>query len=204
MKKLLVALSAGLLLISVSCKKKETKTTEETPAVATETYQVTAANSKVEWTGYKFTEKKGVSGVFKTINVLNSPKAGSAFEAFNGVDFTIPASSIFSKNEIRDTKLKTLFFGMMDNTELLSGSFITEGEKIFLNLKMNNTSKKIPLTHTIVDRNVRLQGSLNILEFGAEKAFNSIHKACELLHTGADKVSKTWEEVAIDALVVLK
>ncbi len=205
MKKLFVALSASLLLMGVSCKNKvETKAVVEQSAAASNTYQVTAQNSKVEWTGYKFTEKKGVSGIFKTINVLNAPKSETVIGAFNGVDFTIPASSIYSKNEARDSKLKTLFFGMMDNTELLSGSFTTEGEQVFLNLKMNNTQKRIPLEHTVVGRNVRLQGSLNILEFGASKAFNSIHKACELLHTGKDNVSKTWEDVAIDALVVLQ
>lgn len=204
MKKLFVALSASILLMGVSCKKKTEEKAEPQPTVtSTETYQVTAQNSKVEWTGYKFTEKKGVSGVFKNINVLNAPKSETVMGAFNGVDFTIPASSIYSKNEARDYKLKTLFFGMMDNTELLSGSFVTEGEQIFLNLKMNNTQKKIPLKHTVAGRNVRLQGSLNILDFGASKAFNSIHKACELLHTGKDNISKTWEDVAIDALVVL-
>lgn len=203
MKKLFVALSASLMLFTVSCKKKEEAKKEEAPvAAATEsTYQVTSSNSKVEWTGYKFTEKKGVSGVFKTINVLNAPKSETLVGAFDGVDFTIPTSSIFSDNEARDYKLKTLFFGMMDNTELLSGSFTTEGEQIYLNLKMNNSQQKIPVKHTVVDNNVRLEGSLNILNFGAEEAFNSIHKACELLHTGKDGVSKTWEEVSFDALV---
>jgi len=204
MKNLFVALSAGLLLLTVSCKKKEEKKVVEAPAVAKEMYQVSTTGSKVDWTGYKFTEKKGVSGTFKTVNVLNAPKSETAIGAFNGVDFTIPVSSIFSKNEIRDGKLKTLFFGMMDNTELLSGSFTTESGQIFLNLKMNNQTKKIPLTHTIANRNVRLKGSLNILDFGADKAFNSLHKACEVLHTGADKISKTWEDVSFDAIVYLK
>jgi len=99
---------------------------------------------------------------------LNAPKAATALAAFNGVDFTIPTSSIWSDNEIRDGKLKSLFFGMMDNTALLSGSFITEGNKIFLNLKMNNETQKIPLEHTIVDRNVSLKGSLNIMNFKAK------------------------------------
>lgn len=204
MKKLFVVLSAGLMLISVSCKKKEEKKEIETPVVATEGYRVSAQKSKVDWTGYKFTEKKGVTGTFKIINVLNAPKASTPIEAFNGVDFTIPVSSVYSENEIRDGKLKALFFGMMDNTELLSGSFVTEAGKIFLNLKMNNESQKIPLKHTISGRNVRLKGALNLMDFKAVKAYNSIHKACALLHTGADGVSKTWEDVAIDALVYLE
>ena len=92
---------------------------------------------------------------------------------------------------------------MMDDTEFLSGSFTTSGEEIILNLKMNGTTKEIPLTYKISDRHIKLNGKLTMLDFGAVKAYESIHKACELLHTGADGVSKTWEEVGIEAIVFL-
>ncbi len=204
MKNTLLILAASSLL-AVSCKN-ETKKTETTPNVvetSQETYQVSAKGSEVSWTGYKFTEKKGVKGKFKTINVTKAPKAKTQIEAFNGVEFNIPVSSVFSNNAIRDGKLKELFFGMMDDTEFLSGSFTTSGEEIILNLKMNGTTKEIPLTYKISDRHIKLNGKLNMLDFGAVKAYESIHKACELLHTGADGVSKTWEEVGIEAIVFL-
>ena len=204
MKNTLLILAASSLL-TVSCKN-ETKKTETTPNVvetSQETYQVSAKGSEVSWTGYKFTEKKGVKGKFKTINVTKAPKAKTQIEAFNGVEFNIPVSSVFSNNAIRDGKLKELFFGMMDDTEFLSGSFTTSGEEIILNLKMNGTTKEIPLTYKISDRHIKLNGKLNMLDFGAVKAYESIHKACELLHTGADGVSKTWEEVGIEAIVFL-
>jgi len=204
MKNTLLILAASSLL-AVSCKN-ETKKTETTPNVvetSQETYQVSAKGSEVSWTGYKFTEKKGVKGKFKTINVTKAPKAKTQIEAFNGVEFSIPVSSVFSNNAIRDGKLKELFFGMMDDTEFLSGSFTTSGEEIILNLKMNGTTKEIPLTYKISDRHIKLNGKLNMLDFGAVKAYESIHKACELLHTGADGVSKTWEEVGIEAIVFL-
>jgi len=204
MKNTLLILAASSLL-TVSCKN-ETKKTETTPNVvetSQETYQVSAKGSEVSWTGYKFTEKKGVKGKFKTINVTKAPKAKTQIEAFNGVEFNIPVSSVFSNNAIRDGKLKELFFGMMDDTEFLSGSFTTSGEEIILNLKMNGTTKEIPLTYKISDRHIKLNGKLTMLDFGAVKAYESIHKACELLHTGADGVSKTWEEVGIEAIVFL-
>lgn len=206
MKKIFVVLSV-LSLLSISCKEntssKETKEPIETTEVV-ETYQVTSEGSEVYWTGYKFTEKTGVKGKFKTIDVKNAPEAESQLAAFNGVAFSIPTSSIFSENEIRDNKLVTLFFNIMDQTELLTGTFTVKGEKLFLNLKMNGTTKEIALTHTITDRKVKIEGTLNILDFGAEDAYNSIHKACEVLHTGEDGVSKTWEEVAIEASVSLQ
>ncbi len=204
MKKSILFLAAALTLAITSCKKKEAPKQEAPATEVKDGYQVSSKGSEVYWTGYKFTEKKGVKGKFKTINVTNAPVASTALEAFNGVEFSIPTSSVFSDNAIRDGKLKTLFFGFMDNTELLTGTFATKGSEIILNLKMNNETKEIPLKHTIKDRHVKLEGSLNLLEFGAVKAYNSIHKACEVLHTGADGVSKTWEDVAIEALVFLK
>ncbi len=204
MKKLILLLASGLTLMATSCKKKEAPKQKETTTVAKDGYQVSSTGSEVYWTGYKFTEKKGVKGKFKTINVTNAPVATTALGAFDGVEFSIPTSSVWSDNAIRDGKLKELFFGYMDNTELLTGTFNTKGSEIVLNLKMNGQSKEIPLKHTIKDRHVKLEGSLNMLEFGAVKAYNSIHKACEVLHTGADGVSKTWEDVSIEALVFLK
>ena len=142
MKNFLLLLSA-VAFLSVSCKKKEEAKTVETATekVAEETYQVSSKDSEVYWTGYKFTEKKGVKGKFKTINVTNAPVAKTQLEALNGVEFSIPVSSVFSENEIRDGKLKTLFFDIMDQTEFLTGTFVTKGENLFLNLKMNGTMK---------------------------------------------------------------
>ena len=195
---------ASLCIITTSCKKKtESPNTEATKEVEN-SYQVSSQGSEVHWTGYKFTEKTPVTGKFKTITVTKAPTAKSQLAAFNGVEFSIPTSSIFSDNAIRDGKLASLFFGIMDQTEFITGTFVTKEEHIFLNLKMNGKLKEIPLEHNIADRHVRLQGTLNILDFGAEAAFNSIHKACELLHTGTDGVSKTWEDVAIEAIVFLK
>jgi len=208
MKHIFLILSSLLIITASSCKKKtEQKESEPTTTEKKEkeeTYQVSSQGSEAHWTGYKFTNKTPVSGKFKTITVTKAPVGKTPLEAFNGVEFSIPASSIFSDNAIRDGKLANLFFGIMDQTEFLTGTFNTKGENVFLNLKMNGKLKEIPLKHNIADRHVRLQGTLNILDFGAEAAFNSIHKACEVLHTGTDNVSKTWEDVAIEAIVFLK
>ena len=207
MKSIVIAL-ASVALLSVSCKKEAKKedapkTVEVTESNA-KTYQVSSKGSEAYWTGYKFTNKTAVKGKFKTINITNAPVAKSAIEAFNGVTFTIPTSSVFSDNPERDGKLKTLFFDIMDATELITGTFKTKGNEIVVDLKLNNVTKTIPLTSKISDRHVKLDGSINIMDFGAETAFNSIHKECEALHTGTDGVSKTWEEFGIEAIVFLK
>jgi len=45
---------------------------------------------------------------------------------------------------------------------------------------------------------------MNLENWNALDAVSSINKACEALHTGADGVSKTWSEVAVQANVLLK
>ena len=205
--KLFITALASLALLSISCKKEAKKEApekvEETKANEV-TYQVNATGSEAYWTGYKFTNKTAVKGKFKKIEVKSAPVATSQIEAFNNVEFAIPTSSVFSDNEVRDNKLKTLFFDIMDMTEFITGTFKTQGNEILVDLKLNNVTKTIPLTSKISDRHVKLNGTINIMDFGAEKAFNSIHKACEILHTGEDGVSKTWEEFGIEAIVYLK
>jgi len=126
------------------------------------------------------------------------------------LEFNIPISSFFSKDEVRDNKIKALFFGVMKETTLISGRFsnITGNEEegaMSLNLKMNGELVAIPMKYTISDNKVEINGTItNLMDWKIEEAFKSLHRACELLHTGEDGVSKTWKDVAISATAVLK
>ena len=44
---------------------------------------------------------------------------------------------------------------------------------------------------------------MDLENWNALDAVASINKACEILHTGKDGVSKTWSEVAVKAEVLL-
>ena len=198
MKKLIFTLFA--LVALTACKQNEKK---EKQALSQETmYQLDKETVIVNWTGYKFTSKKGVKGQFQEINVSNTGNGTTLNKALEGVSFSIPVSSIFSNNGVRDTKLKTLFFGMMDNTELLSGKVTKVNEDSgTIALTMNNKTKNLPFTLQKQGNTAYLKATLDINEWGAQKALASIHKACELLHTGKDGISKTWNTVDIDAVL---
>jgi hypothetical protein len=49
-----------------------------------------------------------------------------------------------------------------------------------------------------------VEGVINLEDFGAQAAVESINKACFDLHKGADGVSKTWSEVAISGAVLFE
>lgn len=197
MKKVaLILLAVATLAACKPSKKEEAKKTETT------SYQLDAETVVVNWIGYKFTNKTGVSGQMQTVNVSNNKSGATIEEALNGVEFSIPVSSIFSNDNTRDTKLKTLFFGVMDNTEMLSGTVIKASNNAgVISLTMNNETHDLPFTLNIQDNSAYLKATLDLKTWHAEKALASLHKACELLHTGTDGVSKTWETVDLDVVL---
>lgn len=197
MKKLTVILLALVSLTACKQTKKETKST-----TTESSYQLDAETTIVNWTGYKFTNKKGVKGQFQKVNITNNNKAATIQEALTGVEVSIPISSVFSNNGVRDAKLKSLFFGFMDNTELLSAKVLSiTGDNGIISFTMNNETHNLPFTLSNQGNTSYLKATIDINTWNAQKALTSLHKACELLHTGEDGISKTWNLVDIDVVL---
>ncbi len=195
-----------------SCKKQEKNTSKEgtTKEIKQNSYSIDTNATEVNWVAYKTTAKTPVKGVFTSLKINNPIQSKSKIGTFENLEFSIPISSFYSKNEIRDNKIKKLFFGFMKDTEFISGSFSDikgDDEKgtISLKLKMNGETIAVPMNYSISGKIINLNGTINdLLDWKMNDAFNSIHKACEILHTGEDGISKTWQEVAISATAVLK
>lgn len=210
MKKVITCCLLSTLLLA-SCKKNNTETTIEHQDETTKviSYSINTDATEIHWTAYKTTAKKAVKGVFTKLNIDKSTNSSTKHGVFNNLEFNIPVSGFFSKDETRDSKIKALFFGVMDNTSLIKGTFSNVNGNdskgnMTLNLTMNNESVGIPMTYTIEDNIVSINGNIdNLMAWKMENAFNSLHAACELLHTGEDGISKTWEDVAISAIAVL-
>ncbi len=184
----------------ISCKT-ETKNIEKNN---TKVYSLVPETTTIGWTAYKTTDKVAVKGVFQELNV-KVINGSTKEEALNGLEFSIPVSSIFSKNEDRDSKLKKFFFGVMDATELLTGKLIIDSETTGkVEVKMNGVTNSFPIKHTIKGQLVTFSGTLNIQDWNAQNALNSLNKICFELHKGADGISKTWDEVTIDVSTYLK
>ncbi|MFT5249178.1 MAG: hypothetical protein ACI93P_000901 [bacterium] len=199
MKNLILLFIACTFLTFTSCKNEEKKQKEEKIKIKIkETFRVSSKKTTVKWTAYKTTEKTPVSGTFKKIK-LDSKEAKNPIEALNDLEFYIPISSIFSDNEERDGKLKTSFFGAMLDTELLSGSLSFDANKMCVaSIKMNGVSRDLPLSYTTEGNNFTFKGVMNLDDWNASEAIEALNKVCFELHKGADGVSKTWNEVAIE------
>ncbi|GAA3581178.1 YceI family protein [Snuella lapsa] len=206
MKKTTFLLSALLLITTISCKKKTNKTETETTVetVATEKFVVKPEATTVKWTAYKTTEKKPVGGEFTVLKFENKEGA-SAQEALNNLNFSIPASSLFTKDESRDAKLKASFFGAMLNTDILKGTIKYANNSCVASITMNGVTHDLPLDVKITEeRRVTMTGTMNLANWDALGALETLNKACFDLHKGPDGVSKTWDDVAIEVSTFLR
>jgi hypothetical protein len=96
MRKLFLVVCTICLSISfTSCKsdKKEVKTSESYKNTA---FSIENASSEINFTAYKFTEKKGVGGQFRQVNITAGGSGNTIKEAINNAEFSIPVCSLFS------------------------------------------------------------------------------------------------------------
>jgi len=206
MKKLTLVLIAITLISFTSCKKDKKEVIKETEITTTKksvTYMADPSATEIQWTAYKTTAKKPVSGVFKTVKF--EKKTGSTpVETLNGLEFTIPISSLFSKNEERDGKLIASFFGSMVNSDFLKGTIhFSEGDTCNIDITMNGETHPIAFTYSIKENVVDFKGVMNLENWSALSAIEALNKVCFDLHKGDDGVSKTWNDVAIEVSTTL-
>jgi hypothetical protein len=209
MKNLKLIALAMILFTAVGCKdsKKSTEdNTSETQKTAG-TYSLVNDSTKVSFTAYKTTDKVAVGGIFKEITLTNTKQGETALEALNGTKFSIPVSSLFTNDAsgTRDPKILKFFFGVMKDTELISGEFkVSEEKTCSIDVTLNGKTSNIPLQYTANgNTSLSFDGVMNLEDWDGLAAVASINKACEALHTGQDGVSKTWSEVAVHADVLL-
>lgn len=201
MKKIFFYSLIILFISFTSCKKEKAQTTED--KVALNSYIIDVENSVINWTAYKTTDKLPVKGVFTEVKIKKSVAASNPIEVLNGMEFEIPVSSIFSKDSIRDGKLNKFFFEVMKNTLKLKGTFsVDEDGKGKISLTMNGLTKDLPFDYSVKGDSIDISATMNLDTWEAQAAIATLNEACNALHTGTDGVSKTWNEVAINAQII--
>lgn len=201
MYRLLTFILIITLGLQLDACKKETKQTEEAEK-ETVAFLPDEEGSSLQWTAYKTSDKVPVKGTFKEVRITGSNKGADAAGAIDGMSFEIPVSSIFTNDTIRDGKLQKFFFAVMENSMTLKGKFSVESEDSGnLNISMNGMSKELPFQFEVEQDTIHLNASMDLNDWGAQKALESLNEACKVLHTGPDGVSKTWDEVTLNAKI---
>lgn len=184
-----------------SCKKNEKKEVNQVE----KTYSVIADSTKINWTAYKTTAKVPVNGQFAEIIIENVKKDSTALGALNGLKFKIPVSSLITNDTIRDKKLKEYFFGAMKNSSVITGTVhINKDNASTVDLTLNGITRELPIAYIVADNKVTIIGNMELDNWQAKAALEALNVVCKDLHTGEDGITKTWSDVKIEVVAILK
>ena len=214
MKKIFIPIAVIAAFTIASCGGGETADT--TAKKATENKEEICfysfddlTGAQVRWTAFKTTDKVAVGAQFDEVNVTVTERSTKVTDVLENVKFNIPVTSTNTANKDRDQKIIKYFFGAMESTDLILGQVKSvkgdnkSGTCTFY-LTLNNVEKETVLNYTVENATVKLTGEIDVIDFGAEAAVASINKACEVLHTGPDGISKTWSIVELSIETTLK
>lgn len=177
------------------------------------TYTIDPASRLVEWQAFKTTQRMPVKGSFPKVNFQGKLSASGKFKNLlsqQSADLTVDSETKLSTgNGARDLTLFKHFFSLFKDKAKIHASIqkVVEGVQagsFELKLKMNQKTLSIPMQYEYAkDGRFNAKGEIDVLNFGLESALGDLHKTCEVLHQGPDKVSKTWPNVEIHLSAVI-
>ncbi|MAF90262.1 MAG: hypothetical protein CL674_03240 [Bdellovibrionaceae bacterium] len=152
-----------------------------------------------KFTGYKFTEKAGVTGSFKKIE-YQTPTKGELKDILSKASLAIDTTSIDAGNEARNTNISDSLFKSLVNGKSISAKATkvdTKKKLVYVDLTMGGKTQEVALNYSYKDSILQIEGSIDLLKLGFNKAFNALAEKCGPLHTGKDGKAKTWSDVKI-------
>lgn len=202
----LIILVAALLMGCGNDKSAEVtdfkeQSSNDAPAAVCN-YSLKENTASVYWTAYKHTAKVGVKGQMDSVIVNGTETATSAMDALANATVEIYTSSINSKDEVRDQKLREIYFGSMSNTETIVGSLIswegseTAGSCLF-SLILNDNNQDVTGAYIVEDATVQVRFTMEPNQWGTEDAIAKLGEACAEKHTGEDGKTVFWPDVDI-------
>ena len=170
------------------------------------TYEIDSENSKVEGTGYKYTEKTGVKGHFPGVKLSQMVKKPSIKEWLeSGVEVTVDLMTLDSGNALRDKNMReTLFAGILGDSVAKVKVLKVTDKKLQTELKINEKTQKIEFDYTVKDNTMTASGIFDALKFALGDQIAALKKRCGSLHTGSDGKSVTWTDFKLDVSAAFK
>lgn len=201
MKKRALFTIALSLIFFTSCSSSEESSTDEGTGSEVQAekevcmYRYNEGTSKLTWTGYKTTAKKGVPGSFNEITV-SSEQSEDPKKVIESIKFSIKTSSVETNDESRNQKIATLFFDVM-NTPFIEGKIkeLKEDGTAIFEIMMNDISIDVEGKYKLEGAKFKWSTDIDVSAWNGLMAVESLNEACKDLHTGEDGVSKTWSEV---------
>lgn len=169
------------------------------------TYSIDTKTFKIGWTGFKYTEKVGVSEYFDVASltlVENSViNQAEQYKLLQNASIKVTAEYTSGVLNLRDANLMESFFGVLE-TKVITGKVISVDPSTstgVLSLNFNNVEAKVTFKYSIIDNEFKVNSRINLKDFNAMAALNALAEKCKGFHTGSDGLSITWPDVAIYA-----
>lgn len=162
-------------------------------------YEYDHASSVMGWTAYKTTAKVPVSGSFNEVEVSDIGKTDDPIKLLESIKFSMSTASVETNDESRNKKIATFFFDEMNETAQIMGRVksLNEDGSAVIEVSMNGVTTDVKGEYTLNEGKFDFNATIDIANWDALKALQSLSEACREKHTGDDGVLKTWQEVAI-------
>ena len=175
---------------------------EERETIQNCLYSYNSANTKLDWTAYKFLSKAGVGGTFNRIDVESMDNAADPVALIESLKFSIPINSVETNDQGRNGKIQEFFFGSLASTDLLTGSVVSLGDNniAVMEITMNEITQNVEGDYTLEGSTFTWNTEINVNEWNAEAGLNALNEECKDLHTdyeNGDTESKLWPDVTI-------
>lgn len=153
----------------------------------------------LEWTAFKYTERTAVKGKIESFSTSRATKARTILDSVRLLEFSVDPLSVNSGVPDRDYKIKTLFMGSATKKGNITGKVLQIGSDLTgqasMELNWNGLRKKIPVTYTVKDDVLEVNGVFSVFDFGFDSGLEKLNEACIELHKGTDGKSKLWPDV---------
>jgi hypothetical protein len=199
MKRSIIALAfTGLIAGLTSCGGNEEQKTEQVEKEKACFYSYNKEMTVLEWTAFKFTEKKGVTGTFNEINISGIERSDDPKKLIESLSFTIPTTTVETQNEERNGKIAKLFFGTIGTQEIKGKvKSLSDNGKATIQIEMNSMKQDVVGDYTLEDGKFSFSATIDVMKWNGGAGITALNTACKDLHTGADGKSKLWSEVEL-------
>jgi len=186
-----------ILLFLSSCGSKTEEKKEDASEKKGCFYTYNHASSVLEWTAFKFTEKKGVTGTFNEVIVESQEGSDDPEILLSKLIFKIPTGTVETQNEERNGKISNIFFKTLATDTILGSVKELNLEKgtAAIDLLMNGIRKDVKGTCMFVDGSFSFKASIDVNDWNGAESIKALNTACKDLHTGSDGKSKLWSTV---------
>ncbi len=201
----IVSIALFSLLVLSSCGGEQTVKKDEKSEVGC-FYTYNAAATSLEWTAFKFTEKKGVAGTFNEIIIDGPEGSDDPLALLSALKFKLPTASVETQNEERNGKIASVFFKTLA-TDTIRGKVTSLNAKdgsAVIDIQMNGMTKAVKGAFTLKDGAFAFNASIDVLDWKGGSAIEALNTVCKELHTGSDGISKLWSTVDLSFTTQLK